>query len=106
MDKQDAAGLSEMDSDKPRRGRRPVLPAELTTILQDMEPQLTSRRSLLNRHYMMRALKLLDNADPGGIRYRWLIGRDAPMGTSSRRGGVRMVLVTELGRIEDPVLLC
>jgi hypothetical protein len=91
-------GLSVTDTEKPRRGRPPLLPPLYLEVLQKTEPQLTTRRSLLNRHYAAQAYSLLEKADPAHERYSWLLGTNAPMGTSSRRGGVRWAILTELGR--------
>jgi hypothetical protein len=103
--------FSENISEKPKRGRPPVLWQGETmseeTILRDMQgfAKGASHRSVLNAHYLSRALSLLiKNCKARRVTFpncfSWLCNNKS--GTQQR---IRRVVLYELGRIDDDQLL-
>ncbi len=88
--------LSETISEKPKRGRPAKILPDILKFIEDMCPELTTRRAREDMYYQLLAQQVLIH-DPA---YKWLIDGDAMQrgvpGATYRAGVLR-----ELGRIED-----
>jgi hypothetical protein len=89
-----AGNISEAASQKPRRGRPPLLTPETVAVWNSLDPGMTNR-TWHNWHYKFRAQGLLDG-DPECL---WLI--DMANAKAGKRGCYRHTLLAELGRIPN-----
>lgn len=93
--------ISENISEKPKRGRPTVMGPMETRGLKSIYQ--AGPRTLLNRHYMLRAMAALELGRDmvADNPYRYLFDIDVSNGL----GKMRQTILTELGRVEDDHLM-
>jgi hypothetical protein len=102
-----STGISENVSKKEKRGRPRIVDSKLEEIYRNDVGSYTSRRTVHNVHYRVRAMSVLGLFDkPFPEAFRWLCdsSKQGIKGQSDRQG-YRSTIMAELGRFSDDEVL-
>jgi hypothetical protein len=97
-------GISEMVSEKPRRGRPPLFGLPMQQFFDMAHRSASSRRQRLNLHFAYKAVHALglcprEGERPADIRLAWIA--DYEQANKGRKRALRWGVLSELGRAVD-----